>query len=151
MAESNDIEDFPYYKELDKNQFYAIYKDFVADVKKILDLLKIDRKDVYVVSPAISNTPVKILVGRVEKRKIYFHIFHRLKMDELNDAAFYCFWILKLQPFKHKDENYDNHSLNVHIALFFLLQVACKYAKQQNYTIGITSKGINNFSVDLVF
>jgi len=39
MTESNDIKDFPYYKELDKNQFYAIYKDFVLNVKKTLDLL----------------------------------------------------------------------------------------------------------------
>jgi len=144
MAESNDIKDFPHYKEPDKNQFYAIYKDFVMNVNRTLDLLQIVRKDVYVVSPAYINAPVKILIGRVEKRKIYFHVFHKLKMDELNEAALYCFWILKLQPFKHRDENYDNHNLNVRIALFFLLQVACKYAKQENYTVGITSKGINN-------
>lgn len=116
----------------------------MLNVKKTLDLLEIEKKDVYVVSPIHNNAPIKVLIGRVEKRKIYFHIFHRLKMDELNEAAFYCFWILKLQPFKHRNENYDNHNLNVRIALFFLLQVACKYAKRGNFTVGITSKGVNN-------
>ncbi|MCL1967626.1 MAG: hypothetical protein FWF67_07055, partial [Fibromonadales bacterium] len=85
----------------------------MLNVKKTLDLLEIEKKDVYVVSPIHNNAPIKVLIGRVEKRKIYFHIFHRLKMDELNEAAFYCFWILKLQPFKHRNENYDNHNLNV--------------------------------------
>jgi len=145
MQESNDINKFPYYKELDDKQFYAIYKDFVENVKKTLGLLKINKKDVHVVSPVYRNAPVKVLIGRVEKRKIYFHVFHRLRMDELNEASFYCFWILKLQPFRHRNENYDNNKLNVVIAVYFLLQTAFKHVKShQNLTVGITQEALQN-------
>jgi hypothetical protein len=81
----------------------------------------------------------------VEKRKIYFHVFHRLKMDELNETAFYCFWILKLQPFRYRDECFDTNKLNAEIAAYLLLQAAFKHVKgRSDLTVGITLETLQN-------
>jgi len=145
MSESNDINDFPNFKNLEKQQFYSIYMKFIDNVKEILDRIKIDKSKVYITDPMDVNAPIRDIVGRVEKRKIYFHIFHKLKMDELNETSFYCFWILKLQPFKHRDENFNNNKLNVDIAVYFLLQTAFKYIESHsNLTVGITQEALLN-------
>jgi len=39
------------------------------------------------------------IIELVERRRVYFHVFHRIKMSEWNEAALYCFWIAKLHPF----------------------------------------------------
>jgi hypothetical protein len=146
MPESNDINAFPYFKKLDKTKYYPIHKSFMDRIKAILDTLNIDRKKVYVVSPTYSNAPIRDLIERIEKRKIYFHIFHRLTMDELNEVSFYCFWILKLQPFRHRDEHiFGFDKLNSRIALCLLLKTAVKYAScNNNLKVGITSEGLRN-------
>jgi len=145
MPESNDIDDFPNFKNLEKEQFYPIYKKFTNNIKDVLDIIKIDKSKVYITDPTNADAPIRDLIERVEKRKIYFHIFHKLKMDELNEISFYCFWILKLQPFKHRDEHFDNNKLNVDIAVYLLLQAAFKHIKShQNLTVGITLKALQN-------
>ena len=145
MLESNDINDFPYFKNLEKQQFHPIYMKFIDNAKKVLDIIKIDKSKVYITDPTNANAPIRDIVGRVEKRKIYFHIFHKLKMDELNETSFYCFWILKLQPFKHRDENFNNNKLNADIAVYFLLQAAFKHIKSHSsLTVGITQEALLN-------
>ncbi|GBU20433.1 hypothetical protein R80B4_00311 [Fibrobacteres bacterium R8-0-B4] len=63
------------------------------------------------------------LVDRVDKRKVYFRVFYeKVKegMSERNEAALYCFWILKLAPFF--DATNPNSPINIDFAAYFLLK-----------------------------
>ena len=63
------------------------------------------------------------IVDRVDKRKVYFRVFYeKVKegMSERNEAALYCFWILKLAPFF--DATNPDLPINVDFATYFLLK-----------------------------
>jgi len=62
------------------------------------------------------------IIDRVDKRKVYFRVFYdKVKegMSERNEAALYCFWILKLAPFF--DNTCPNIEVNIDFAAFLLL------------------------------
>ena len=62
------------------------------------------------------------IFDRIEKRRIYFHIFYNgCKMGELNEGALMCFWIIKLCPFT--SSNVPPDILNAKIALFLFNKV----------------------------
>jgi hypothetical protein len=48
---------------------------------------------------SVSGSCIANIIELVERRRVYFHVFHRIKMSEWNEAALYCFWIAKLHPF----------------------------------------------------
>jgi hypothetical protein len=63
------------------------------------------------------------IVDRVDKRKVYFRVFYeKVKegMSERNEAALYCFWILKFAPFF--DATNPNMPINVDFATHFLIR-----------------------------
>ena len=56
---------------------------------------------------SVSDDCVLNIIDLVERRRVYFHVFHGINMSEWNEAALYCFWIAKLQPFieiRHQTE-----------------------------------------------
>jgi len=89
---SNKPEDFP--------KFEPLSKEIIAE--KALNLrtwIWDNERDIPKGRLAVSNECVIDIIDLVEKRRVYFHIFHGIEMSEWNEAALYCFWILKLQPF----------------------------------------------------
>jgi hypothetical protein len=48
---------------------------------------------------SVSSKCIANIIELVERRRVYFHVFHRIRMSEWNEAALYCFWIAKLHPF----------------------------------------------------
>jgi len=77
------------------------------------------------------------IFDRIEKRRIYFHIFYNgCRMSELNEGTLMCFWITKLCPFTCS--NIPPDIINAKIALFLfnkvLSLVAAKLHKQVNIT-----------------
>jgi hypothetical protein len=48
---------------------------------------------------SVSNSCIMDIIELVERRRVYFHVFHKVDMSEWNEIALYCFWIVKLQPF----------------------------------------------------
>jgi hypothetical protein len=48
---------------------------------------------------SVSNECMASIIDLVERRRIYFHVFHGINMSEWNEIALYCFWIAKLHPF----------------------------------------------------
>jgi hypothetical protein len=48
---------------------------------------------------AVSSDCILDIIDLVERRRVYFYVFHGINMSEWNEAALYCFWITKLQPF----------------------------------------------------
>jgi len=62
-------------------------------------------------------------------RRVYFHIYHPIEMDELNEGALICFWILKLMPFKH--EKISTALLNTKIAYTLFINMLF-YSSRKN-------------------
>jgi hypothetical protein len=68
---------------------------------------------------------------RIEKRRVYFHIYHNVEMGEINEGALVCFWILKLMPFQMK--GISNALLNTKIAYIVFVNLL-------HYIVNKTSK-----------
>jgi hypothetical protein len=61
------------------------------------------------------------IVERVEKRRVYFRVFHGLVLSERNEMALYCFWTIKLAPFVNMKK--PGHPVNAVFAAFLFLQM----------------------------
>jgi hypothetical protein len=76
------------------------------------------------------------IISRVEKRRVYFHIYYNgVRMGELNEASLICFWILKLMPFKHA--TISNTTLNTKIAYTFFLNVLFYVAAKSDKKVNV--------------
>jgi len=107
---------------------------------KVRGAIDEESKNVYL-GRANNFSLIKDIIGRVEKRKVYYHLFHKgLVMGELNEIALYCFWILKCQPFKYKNDKssnassgeWDTDKVNLLIALSLFLSVIYDEKKDFN-------------------
>ncbi|GBU20915.1 hypothetical protein R80B4_00802 [Fibrobacteres bacterium R8-0-B4] len=97
--------------------------------EKYLRLVKIDKfiKRYAGIVPGMDYTDIVCrkdilldIIEKVEKRRVYFHVFHGITMSEQNEVSLYCFWLLKLSPFFNK--KHPNHSINTSIAFFMLYE-----------------------------
>lgn len=99
------------------------------------------------------------IVERVRMRKLYFYVYHNLSapddLNELKEASLYAFWILKLHPFRWRDNYYtnqatrfDNYELNARVALALFLRglrlyansktrEAAEFAQKIGYTVSL--------------
>lgn len=79
----------------------------------------------------ISPSAIMEAIERVEKRRVYFHVFYNgCKMGELNETALLCYWILKLHPFSFP--GMDSDVINAKIALCLFTDTVVGYV-QDNY------------------
>jgi len=127
---ANIPEEFPVFSKLDKRQttvlrsrFKVYLKDFEANCG---------------ISNIFTSNPAMIeIYERIEKRRIYFHIFYNgCKMGELNEGSLMCFWILKLMPFSH--QSIPSNELNAKIALYLLNNMLLYYAKKNKRNVNIS-------------
>jgi len=68
--------------------------------------------------PSYSEDVLLEILDRVEKRRVYFRVFHKCEMGELNEGALLCFWIAKLQPFSHPIINPGKLNARIAVTLF---------------------------------
>jgi hypothetical protein len=127
---ANKPEEFPQFTVLSEQTINERTQKLAAFMSNIPHILEIS--DIQVNSKSIAQ-----IIDKVEKRRIYFHIFHNgMKMGELNEFSLYCFWILKLCPFKHS--SIDNSELNAKISLRLFIDVihsiASRQKKKANYS-----------------
>jgi len=125
MILSNNPEDFPRFSKLNEEKIQETLKQVSEFVNKALKTMKVD--------PAIVHVHKKIMytiIDRVEKRRVYFHIYHKSELGELNEGALYCFWILKLNPFY--SEEIPNSIINTSIAFYYLIITLQSYIQKDN-------------------
>jgi len=76
----------------------------------------------------MSDACMTSIIDLVERRRVYFHVFHGIEMSEWNEAALYCFWITKLQPFAEvppsNGKTRQSNDVNATIAVRLLCRVA---------------------------
>ena len=87
---------------------------------------------------------------RIEKRRIYFHVFYRgCKMGELNEGALLCFWIVKLCPFFSPKIPPD--VLNAKIAVFLFNSMLSFIAQKSGKKVCITPEIVKDLYYSLRF
>jgi hypothetical protein len=82
------------------------------------------------------------IAERVEKRRVYFHIFYDVNMNELNEVSLLCFWILKLHPFFSNSIQSD--ILNTKIAVYLFLTAVSYTARESGKHINTADRLVEN-------
>jgi hypothetical protein len=135
---ANKPEEFPPFTPLDKTTIQNMLLKMSSYLSNISDIMKINHQEI--------NTSMDIMyeiIERVEKRRVYFHIFYdRCKMGELNEGALMCFWILKLHPFNHN--RISNNILNAKIALCLFMNMLHYHTRKENIKLIITENIVND-------
>jgi hypothetical protein len=65
---------------------------------------------------------------RVDKRQVYFSVFHGMDINDCKKAALFAYWLVKLRPIKIIDDRYINKQgynecVNELFAIHYLLSV----------------------------
>jgi hypothetical protein len=127
---ANTPEEFPHFSKLDTRQITLLAARFNLYLKDFSVNTGIDG--------IITSAPVMLeLFERIEKRRIYFHVFYnQCKMGELNEGALICFWILKLTPFTHAV--IPSGELNAKIALYLFNNMLIYYARKNGRKVNLS-------------
>jgi hypothetical protein len=97
---STDINVFPSWGVLGKAAYGKLERDFLDELRQFYTRRGYDWSSV-----KYSRDRLREIIDMVERRRVYFHVFHLdedgnpMEMGELNEACLYCFWILKRYPF----------------------------------------------------
>jgi hypothetical protein len=135
---ANKPEEFPIFTTLDKKTIQNMLKKMSNYLHNISDIIKIDHQKI-----DISMDIMYEIIERIEKRRIYFHIYYNgCKMGELNEGALMCFWIIKLNPF-HID-GIANNILNAKIALCLFMNMLHYHTQKEKMKLDITENIVND-------
>ena len=143
---SNNTEDFPQFAKLSESILQNKLKQMHDYLNRAFEIMKVNPDSIFVDKKTIYK-----IIDRVEKRRIYFHIYHKSEMGELNEGALFCFWILKLTPFYNSET--PTSVLNAKIAFFYLMMSLHFYIIRNNKKKK-TNKAINtnaNISHDILY
>jgi hypothetical protein len=84
---------------------------------------------------SVSNSCIMDIIELVERRRVYFHVFHKVDMSEWNEIALYCFWLVKLQPFFEialpNAKSRQANEINALIAVRILINTVKKIRKNK--------------------
>jgi len=108
---SNRLSDFPIFSRIDMNSANGAFAKLIRLLENLPSVLGMDAGGL-----TASQDVLLEIFDRIEKRRIYFHVFYNgCKMGELNEGSLLCFWIAKLQPFRH--QRMDSSKLNAKISV----------------------------------
>lgn len=93
---------------------------------------------------ALQCNPIIIceIINKVQMRKVYFHVYYGCNMSEINEAALYCFWIIKFVPFYA--HNQSAIELNVKIAMYIFLKTLSFYARKKGNKLNVDGKTLDD-------
>jgi len=121
--ESNTPGEFPIFKDIDLITFLAWRCDFITRIELLAKRLP------YVCKVNYNVNHISLILDMLQRRRVYFWVFHCLALGELNEACLICFWILKLNPFF--DPNNPHRNLNLDLALNVFLD-GIRYTVSKN-------------------
>jgi hypothetical protein len=133
---ANKPHEFPKFSPLDEETITVLLSKFNRYISNFISRSGIsDLK--------VQDTILYDIFERIEKRRIYFHIFYNgCQMGELNEGALFCFWILKLTPFT--SSKISTSVLNVRIALSVFFSVLFYIAKTNGKKVNSTRQIMND-------
>jgi len=112
LMESTDATAFPFFGELSETAYVDKENELLELLKQCCAIVGLDYSNI-----KWSKTRLREIIDMVEKRRVYFHVFHRIEMGEINEACLQCFWILKLYPF------FDITDPDINVNLVFALKI----------------------------
>ena len=128
---ANKIDEFPIFTPLDKITIQNMLEKMANYLHNISDIIKIDHRKI-----ATSIDIMYEIIERIEKHRIYFHIFYNgCKMGELNEGALMCFWIIKLTPFHFN--GIPSNILNAKIALCLFMNMVHYHSQKGKIKLNI--------------
>ena len=142
---SNKPDDFPIYSSIDKDMIKKTASKMLLLLGNLSSVLQIQTTEI-----TFSKNILIEAFERIEKRRIYFHIFYKgCKMGELNEGALLVFWISKLQPFYHP--NIDTLKLNAKIAVCLFVNMILFCSKKFKQDRKIPSDFVNDLYYSLLY
>jgi hypothetical protein len=143
---ANKPAEFPVFSPLDPMTLQNMMAKFPQYLQNIASVLNINNPD----DLEVSQEALFDIFTRVEQRRIYFHVFHNgLQMGELNEGSLFCFWILKLAPFRHRI--YRNDSVNAKIALCLFINCLKYYANKNKLNTNLTQHIIEDMYYAFIY
>jgi hypothetical protein len=131
----NKPEDFPVFTHISQETV----KSFIEKLNQYLS----NFPDSHGIHDIAANMNIMYEVAeRIEKRRVYFHIFYDVSMGELNEISLVCFWILKLHPFFSKSLQSD--VLNTKIAIYLFLTTVSYAARESGKHVNTSGKLVEN-------
>jgi len=142
---ANKPADFPVFSYIDKRTIESMVTKIVKLLGNLSTVLGIDTAEI------IKSEDVLIeIIERVEKRRIYFHVFYDgCEMGELNKGALLCFWIVKLHPFYHP--RIDSNTLNAKIAICLFTNAIYYHSEKTKKERKIPDHFISDLYYSLVY
>jgi hypothetical protein len=131
VAESNNPKDFPLYKKLSVAQYINSGIEFLKVVERHAKRRCFAWSDI-----RFNVNHISLIIDMVQRRRVYFYVFHAIAMGELNEACLKCFWILKLCPFF--DPNNPQRNLNLYFALGIFTDAVRYAAYKKGKTSNLT-------------
>jgi hypothetical protein len=138
MTKTSKPEDFPIFGSLDRQTFEHMFRKLEGYLQNLSSVLQFDPSEIL-----FSKQVVLEIIDRVEKRRVYFHVFYDgCKMGELNEGALFCYWILKLHPFYYP--NVDSNILNAKISLCLFTNTIYRYSSANGKITAISPQYLND-------
>jgi hypothetical protein len=139
MTKTSKPDDFPVFGSLDKQIVERMLRKLEGLLRNLSAVVKFDTTKILISMPVMLE-----IIERVEKRRVYFHVFYDgCKMGELNEGALLCYWILKLHPFSCS--GVDSNVLNAKIALCLFTNTVYHYRiNTGGNVVGISPQYLND-------
>jgi hypothetical protein len=129
-------DDFPVFTSPDKTTI-------IGALEKINHYLRHFSAETGIGDITVHDTVLYEIVERIEKRRVYFHIFYNgCKMGELNEISLLCFWILKLMPFFNITT--PTPILNVKIAIYIFISMLTYMKNKTGKKVNMDEQIIND-------
>lgn len=127
----NQPKDFPIFEKLGNDQLTCKVNDLLQPLEFYTPSLGMDWNNI-----RYNKKQILEIIDLVERRRVYFWIYHQIEMGELNEACLICFWILKFNPFY--DSSNPNKKVNIVFAMALYLRMVCYVAKKRDRNPNIT-------------
>jgi hypothetical protein len=137
--------DFPVFSHIDKYTIDQMLNKIIKLLGNLSSVLGINTAEI-----TYSEDVLIEIVERIEKHRVYFHIFHDgCELGELNEGALLCFWIAKQHPFYHP--KISSNTLNAKIAICLFTNAIYYYTEKMKLDKRISKHFINDLYYSLIF
>jgi hypothetical protein len=82
------------------------------------------------------------IIEKVEKRRVYFRVFHGITMSEQNEISLYCFWALKEAPLFNRKN--PDHRINTAFAFYMFVEMIHRVRRKMGLGDVLSGKYANN-------
>ncbi|GHV20852.1 hypothetical protein FACS189494_05380 [Spirochaetia bacterium] len=123
---ANKPQEFKQWSNFSYVEMKAFQRQFYEYYTAVLRIMNLTEQEI-----TYNNDALAEIINRVEKRRIYFWIYYESELNELNEIALFCYWMVKLKPFYKKDDQ----CINEKIGLFYFFHRLEKYIRDKNAKI----------------